>query len=750
MIYIFFCVEQIYLTNELIKTNVSNFYSRVFARVIILRCQDFIKLSKRYIKSHKELPSTIEAKLNDLENYYTGIYLRQRNKLSGHVQDIEFWERNTLWLDIESEKLNTLFNKTISFYKMLTDQDDYIELNEINYKIPEDIKLKLNEYNGLNDIENKPMMSSDAFSMTRYNTGGIIYVHPVQDKCGVILALNIILKYEVGLISILRSNSNLSLWVKIIIIIDMISLLDNLFTRPEISPNSIMYNKGLDTILIENDFTKSNKIVNDFKDTFDLNENYSKLRHLRNKIGGHIDIDINLEEYKERIMNLDMDILLDRYNVLSDLFNKICMSDFRLKIFNISPTSMKGVTQVESSAHVKPFDETLIPTQHFKVLDFKSEDDYNKYLELLSVENGRIPEEILDFFRMAFERSDVEEKIVFEKNQIIEYRKAHKFIEYSLSDVDISIATKLKLLEIINYAKNGFPNQLLYILLSTFDSNKDERVLKINYLFQLGEIGNYKNNKIFELLKRENIEGKSDFIIFYYSILSILKINICHDGIENFNHKNPITENEYTKFVKANIGDTPKRKVITSLLLASEMVFNTRLVLYLEKFRELLLAFFHSTIILNINGFLSEYSTSINDKEREDISQELKTNQLTFIFILLARKIEESGNDYYKLFYGLFIQLFRFYSGHDIHLEHLAYAHYKIEEYEGAIYCYNLLVKKNPENYYYFLRLLEVYSILKNKSEFIRYKKILLTRYEIKDKEKDYINELEKDIDTNC
>ena len=735
---IFFCIEQIYITKLLIDLNKSNFFSRVISRVVMLRCQDFIKLMEKYLKDNLNISLEIKRNVQKLKDYYRINCLRQRNKLSGHMQDIEFFERINLWQEIDIDKISHIFESMFNTYKLLESQE-LVPFKENYYSMLESKVSEIIRYNDQNDIEKTPMMSVDSFAIARYNNSGLLNFHPLHDKCGMIQALNLLLKYEIGFLSILSFQKEFEIWIRSLIIIDVINMLDNLFTRSEIPETSKMYNKGLDLILKESGFSNSLEIMDTFMSNCKLKDKYSDLRRLRNKMCCHLDIDIDLEDYKKEILNYNLTVLLDRYNVLEELFIKVCKSEFILGTYIIPPTPLKDIEIVSNFSENKPFDPNLIPQKNFFVKEGPPK-DFSFYLNELSVESEKINNDVSNFFSKAFVGPDIDRKISIE-GKVLEYRKAHKFVEDCLLDKNISVKTKLKFLKIINNSKNGYPEQLLYILMTTYNSIRESRILTINYLYQFGEMLAGINNALFQLLKKENIENDKDFVIFYYSILSLLKIHV-----QNINHKKKIAENEYSLFIKKRIGNTAKRKVITSIFLFSELMFNPELSAYFEKFKEIYISFFQSVIVSNIDGLLKEYSTKMSEKEREFFLKAIDNNNLIFILYNIAKKIEESGSGYYKIFYELAINFFKFNYNDDSHIEYLAYSFYKIEKFDISVQYYDQLIRRNPERYEYFFRSLELFVSIKDPIRFEQYKNKMLDRYNMKNEDIKKLRELEKEM----
>ena len=168
--------------------------------------------------------------------------------------------------------------------------------------------------------------------------------------------------------------------------------------------------------------------------------------------------------------------------------------------------------------------------------------------------------------------------------------------------------------------------------------------------------------------------NSKDINIEYFSLLSLLKIDIKDRGIDCCNKKLKIIENEYSKIIKERINFySPLFKFFIATLLSSEMVFNRMLCNYHEFFKELYFDYFENIIFENINLLGLDFTN-----EEMNIIKDFKAgNNLSNIFLLVAEKYGENKKS--KILYqAIANNLLKLSFTHLPFVEHLAYAKYKI------------------------------------------------------------------------
>lgn len=724
---IHFCVTQIIRIKKLIETIESDFFARVISRKVIVRIDDFIDIGRRYNNSSVTdgiLKRNLKTKLNKLNTEFETRLKLQRHKFSAHVQDLEFGLRVDSWANISHNNIIFFHDKIIEIYELLENQPDYITIST------NDLILSQKEINDIQalvkdkDIESSPMISTDILAITRFNSGAMIPCHPIQDKVLTLNSIVIILDFEIELYKCIE-NIDYKYLLQTLIINDIISFIDNIITPDYIDDT------GLDELL------EDRAILDKFLDTFNL-DTLIDIRTIRNKLGAHVDRTDTFEDLIRLIENHDFKNTLSIYKNFLNIFYKICNDTFYLKGLTLPPTKMQGVLEVSNKPEKTFFENVQIDTTFIKK-DINDVELYKEYLNKLfiGISNDKY-EDIRHYFYDAFAHSEVFKIVAFD-NKKLELKKAHEFFISQLKS-SISPDKKRLILKLLSDCSNGYPEQLVYILTSTYNINKLTNLTK-EYIVHLGDISHKHSNSA--MLMLIGFLNSKDINIEYFTMLSLLKIDIKSRGIDCVNKKLKIVENEYSRIIKERINSyNPFFKVFISTLLSSEMIFNPMLGNYQKFFKDLYFDYFEDMIFENINLL----GVNITDDELKILKEAKAGNHLSNIFLLLAEKFEDDKSE---LFYqAIANNLLRLNFTHLPFVEHLAYAKYKVGQLNEAVEIYKRLVDQNPDVVEYRIQLLNYYIEKKDLLAFDSELKYLENTFSLTDEQLKVLNQI-KEISAN-
>ena len=689
---IHFCATQIINIKNLIETINSDFFARVISRKIIVRIDDFIDITRRYNNSavtDSVLKRNLKIKLNELDTQFESRLRLQRHKFSAHVQDLEFGLRVNSWTDITHENIIYFHDKIIEIYNLLENQPDLLPIQANNLAVsPQELK-KIQQLVKEKDIESNPMFATDILAMTRFNSGAMIPCDPIQDKVLTLNSIVIILDFEIELYKCLNSTQY-KLLLQTLIINDIVSFIDNIIT-----PNYIN-ETGLDALLENRD------ILDSFLNSFNLNV-LNNIRTIRNKLGAHIDREDPFEYIISLIENHDFDNTISIYKNFLNIFYKICNDTFHLKHLTLPPMKMYGVLEVSHQPEKTFFENSTIQT-NFIQQNINDISLYKEYLNKLFQTNEDY-EDIRHFFYDALAHSEIVETIFFD-NKNLEIKKAHKFFLTRLQGNIISDRKRL-ILKLLNDCSNGYPTQLVYILVATYKANKLTDLQK-EYIVHLGDISHRHSQSVMAMLT--DFLNTKNINIEYFSLLSLLKIDIKNRGIDSVNKKLQIIENEYSIIIKKRLSNyKPLFKIFVSILLSAEMLFNPMLGGYYRFFKELYFDYFESVFFENILLI----GLDLTEGENQTVKEMKTGNHLSNIFLFIAEKLgekEESQLFYQAIANGLLKLDFR----HLPFVEYLAYAKYKIGNINEAVDIYERLVEQNPDVVEYRVQLLNYYQAKKD------------------------------------
>lgn len=686
---IHFCVTQIIRIKNIIETIKSDFFARVISRKVMVRIDDFIDIARRYNNTNVTdgiLKRNLKTKLNELNTEFENRLRLQRHKFSAHIQDLEFGLRIDSWAKISNDNIIFFHDKILEIYELLIAQPEYISINKNDLILSSKEIRKIQAVVKDKDIESSPMISTDILALTRFNSGAMIPGHPIQDKVLTLNSIVIILDFELELYNCFE-NEDYKYLLQTLIINDIISFVDNIITPDYID------NKGLDELL------DNREILDKFLTTFNLNI-LTNIRTIRNKLGAHIDRNDSFDDIMLLLKNHDFNNTISIYKNFLNIFYKICNNTFYLKGLALPPTKMQGVLEVSQKPDKTFFDNIEVDTE-FSKKDIHDINLYKDYLNKLfiGVQNDEY-EDIRYFFYDALAHSEIIETIIFDDKNL-EIKKAHSFFISQLKN-GITIDKKRTILRLLNDCSNGYPKQLIYILTSTYNINKLTDLTK-EYIVYIGDISHNHSNTALHMLK--SFLNSKDVNVEYFTLLSLLKIDIKDRGIDCVNKKLKIIENEYSNIIKGRINSySPLFKVFIPMLLTSEMVFNNMLGSYYKFFKELYFDYFENIFFENINLLGLNFTT----EEMKIIKDAKADNHLSNIFLLIAEKYGENKES--QIFYqGITNNLSKLNFTHLPFVEHLAYAKYKIGSIDEAIDIYKELVEQNPDIVDYRIEILNYY-----------------------------------------
>lgn len=683
------CVTQIIRIKNIIEIIKSDFFARVISRKVMVRIDDFIDIARRYNNTNVSdgiLKRNLKTKLNQLNTEFENRLRLQRHKFSAHIQDLEFGLRIDSWADISNDNIIFFHNKILEIYELLITQPEYIPINKNDLVLSSKEIHKIQVVVKDKDIESSPMISTDILALTRFNSGAMIPVHPIQDKVLTLNSIVIILDFELELYKCFE-NEDYKYLLQTLIINDIISFVDNIITPDNID------NKGLDELL------DNREILDKFLATFNLNI-LTNIRTIRNKLGAHIDRNDSFDDIISLLKNYDFNNTICIYKNFLNIFYKICNNTFYLKGLTLPPTKMQGVLEVSQKPEKTFFNNVQVDTEFFtkNINNINLYKDYLKKL-FIGVQNDEY-EDIRYFFYDALAHSEIIKTIIFDEKNL-EIKKAHSFFISQLKS-GITIDKKRIILKLLNNCSNGCPEHLIYILTSTYNINKLTDLTK-EYIVSIGDISHNHSNTTLHMLK--SFLNSKDVNVEYFTLLSLLKIDIKNRGIDCFNKKLKIIENEYSNIIKERINSySPLFKVFISMVLTSEMVFNHMLGNYYKFFKELYFDYFENIIFENINLL----GLNFTNEETKIIKDAKAGNHLSNIFLLIAEKYGENKES--QIFYqGIANNLLKLNFTHLPFIEHLAYAKYKIGNIDEAVDIYKKLVEQNPDIVDFRVELLNYY-----------------------------------------
>lgn len=735
-----YCLKEILVVKNILEIENSNFFKRSLARFVALRTDDFIKLAFSTNKATIN-QQQIKDDLNALHDLYKAHFKTQRDKFGAHFQELDFASRLEFWSQIDYDKSIFFSSIPIDIYDKFNSLSDY-ETSEILFgEISEDLKEKIKLLNSELDIEKYPNFSSDILSLTRYNSGGLIPCSNLQVKAGVLKSLEIIINYHIELYKVCVTNESISDILKKIIITDIVSYCDNFITRTDLPAGAKQEEDGLDKILDGTEFSTAKKIISDFLSNYKFEENLNKIRNVRNTSCGHVDSNTSITALKTDLDSLSFEEIDSFYTQLKKTYKKICSEELVFQAFCLEPKDRVYGVQKLVGMPVKPFEVNSVPETEFDPLDVDDSNNYKFYFSLLNDKDRH--EEARHYFWDCFSRSKLVENIRYEigdgfykSYSSIDYREAHKYFYELLSSDTETTQSKIKVIQLFLQCKSGYPNTLLYILLKTYDGNKNNSSLNLQYIYSLGELCSKTDENVIEILK--NNLDQSDFYKNYHSLLSIYKIDIKsrqHLTLDVNSEESALSKLIKDEITKSNLF----LKVIVSLAFSSELQISIGS-FYLKALKTLYLDYFSDVFKKSIVDFLKPITKDEEDKK--DITEMIRHFDLlrysTLLGILgdflVKRNYEHDAQQFRALLYEGIVK-YAYTDNSELH--NFGVICYQMNDIDLAVRVSESLVDKNPSDLTYYYFLLSIYlRDNKYKNRFIKTKEKILRNFKMDEEDK--------------
>lgn len=522
-----YCTAEILAAKELLTIPNSSFYCRGIGRIVAVRLDDFIKLAFRVNKANAR-SKRIKDDLNTLENLYKTHLKQQRDKFGAHFQELDLATRIESWQAINYESMDFFTDLPSDLYSAFAGHIDYVHQSLLFTPLSANLFSAVEVYNQQNELERHPTAGVDALALTRPNTAAMIALSNTHNKIGTLKAIEIIIKYNSGLLKIVESSTAHGELVKKMLITDVVSYADNLVSRADVAPGAPQDEKGLNTLLDEDGFDAAKERMQQFLNSFKFEESLSGYREIRNKCCGHIDTSTAVAQLTTDLNTLDISEMLEFYDLLKKTLAEICSCDFRFKMYLIEPgTKINDAMAINGLEDLKSFDGSPYSQITLSVPDLNNIMEYDNHFQRIKQNDD---EDSLKYFHKCLAGSAITHKERLEyKNDFstsisqVDIRKAHIYFKDILQST-APTTDKTAVLKIFQYASNGYPDTLLKILLDTYASNSHSFEMKIGYFYLFGELCQKEQEKTVALL----YQGlKADTLAeIYNSALALLKIDV--------------------------------------------------------------------------------------------------------------------------------------------------------------------------------------------------------------------------------
>ncbi|MDH4459895.1 MAG: hypothetical protein QE277_00620 [Flectobacillus sp.] len=347
-----FCVRMLNLSKWFTNADTDDYRKRILSRSIFLYLDAFFIFAaqiKNTFNSRDLNTKSIHKKLNAIKHEYDNYHKIIRDKLGAHRQDLDIFQVYEYWNEIDLITLNYYITEVQDIYNLIH------ALNTIDIPAYSDFSIVSSTI--IPNSDYGFVVSIDTLAPTRSN-----YIWRFQknidDKFNTrILQINSIIDSILYLKEMYPSDDlgiDLKRLVKSILIIDVINLLDNIFTNEQSQEHQTDSFYKIAQRINHNGYTV---IIR-----YDKERNLEKevmIRHVRNKICAHIDDKEPLKNLLKMLDFLPIDDICNLSNFLIKAYIESCSKDIRTQTMLLINTPLDSSVvglKIKNTEFQKPFD----------------------------------------------------------------------------------------------------------------------------------------------------------------------------------------------------------------------------------------------------------------------------------------------------------------------------------------------------------------------------------------------------------
>ena len=708
-----FILEEMELAHYLAKNASDDENARVLSRHVIIRAEDLIKharsLRKPLLKAGYKLVDFNNAKeiyASEFESYFSVT----RHKLGAHIQDFDFVERVELWNEVESIKVDYFANDALIIYKEL----EVLFIPElIAYNKPQEINnpnfdAKLTLFRNTKISRNGSELGTDPLALSRPNTTALINGTTLHIRAGQLNLLRRWIDYQLKLFVHLKGSKAVERILKGRVLTDIVSFCDCLITR-EVSAGSSQEMDGLDRLLIESG--ESTQLINQFLQVYEFEKRVSSIRNIRNKVGAHLEIDVNisLSAVLNKLDEFPFDDAIQFYRTVETLFCRVCSETLFLSPHLAHGQHSHGIASdnplvVPYGLNYAPGKENLLIKSQYDCNEVY-EKYYKKYksCDLISKEEGR------HYFWNAFVSAtvivEVKKKEIFQGGGLrykqIKKRTSHDFIlQKLLSAPDIEVLEYI--FPLLSSCSTGDPDALTQVILE-FSKNSTRVVLTPAICDMVGELGSWKIQDAKEYLEK-NVSCSNDSWANLIAMLALFKMFIRSEGLDRINNR--IHFESYESAIGwMNNTLANEQKLTVSIVFLSHF-YSDLLVTYVEAFEEEV-----SNLKTKLKKILKDMLANKVFSQLESTLEELfNTHDYVGVTLIISDVLEEMPFREHLL--HLVCNGVVATANHDQARMHLVGCYLRNHNMDAALQLAKQLANKNPHRVDYQITFIQVLALI--------------------------------------
>lgn len=439
-----FQVEELVLAATLSSHATDSDMARMLSRHVAIRIPDFIEHARQLRNSLPASPASTRFKttVNAFADAFSEYLALTRHKLGAHVQDIDFVERIDLWTSIETSKIEYFVQGARELW------DSLGELGVTGHQ-PFSTPASLASPSAASvldylarDVEIPVTFGTDALAFARANSQTLFNSTPVHQRAGQLALLRRWIRAERELFALFKPHVSIARILKARILTDIVSFHDCLITRP-VQAGAPQQMDGLDALVVA--AGKTPTAIQAFVASNRDETTIDPIRQVRNRIGGHLEIDpgVTLSALLAQLDSFDLAGAERYYARLEGAFVQTCRQVEFLMTHLIDGHVVGGM--LVNRVEVAPYDRSrpdiiagapTTPTY--------AQAEMREQLERWEGGNSPFAAAVIDYFRDAFSRAPlatprerVEEFGSGKRFHQLAIRTSHLFLRDALLAADV-------------------------------------------------------------------------------------------------------------------------------------------------------------------------------------------------------------------------------------------------------------------------------------------------------------------------
>lgn len=323
-----FLIEELELCFAISRAAPSTWDARLAARHVLVRANDFIAHSRQLRRLVRPYGSDVafHQKKETYAGWFAEYFQTIRDRLSAHVQDLDFGRRINLWNDIDAAKIGVFVEGAVETYESLA------RLNLPGHVPLPDAPQELTDpaftvaLHAFRDGGRAPRgeFASDPLGTTRPGTASGSGGTPIHERASQLTLIARWVDWDLSLLERFRSFPRVRRIFASRLVTDVLSYADCLVTRP-VPANAPQAMSGLNELMAGEKEGQSPRFVA-FLSGYRFHQTADSFRPLRNEVGGHLEIDpsVPLAAILARLDAMEPSQLERFFLTMQDAFRGAC------------------------------------------------------------------------------------------------------------------------------------------------------------------------------------------------------------------------------------------------------------------------------------------------------------------------------------------------------------------------------------------------------------------------------------------